>query len=119
MKIDPVETFVAVIALPQRRFIFVGVVQVLNKPAQPIVTWLLEKMPVETLIMIPFPPLAELAAHEQQLLARMSVHPGIKHPQIGELLPVITRHLANHRTLSMHYFIMAKHEDEVFVERIQ
>ena len=55
----------------------------------------LYKMPVQTVIKVPFNELAEFTAHEQKLLARMS-HPVTEEvAQTCELLPVIARHFAD------------------------
>src|SRR5437762_11160821 len=68
--------------------------------------------------MIPFVHLAEFAAHEEKFLARMSVHPPIKHPQVGELLPFVAGHFREERTLQVHDFIVAEHEHEMLAEGI-
>jgi hypothetical protein len=36
--------------------------------------------------------LANFASHEQQFLAGVRVHPGVKHAEVGEPLPGIARH---------------------------
>ena len=58
------------------------------------------QMPVETLVEIPFPSLAEFLAHEQQLLARMPPHVSVIGPQVGELLPGIAGHAVEDRALA-------------------
>src|SRR2546428_10638928 len=68
--------------------------------------------------MFPLPPLAELAAHEKQFFAGMSVHPGEEHPQIGELLPFIARHFRNERTFAVDDFIVTQNQDEALVKRV-
>ncbi len=69
--------------------------------------------------MVPFIPLADLAAHEEELLARLSVHVPVQEPQVGELLPVVSGHLAQQRPLTVHDFIMRKGQDKVFREGVQ
>ena len=76
-------------------------------------------MPVEALIVIPFVPLAEFAAHEEQLLARLPVHPRVKHPEIGEFLPFVARHFRKQRALPVHHFVVAEHENEMFLKRVE
>jgi hypothetical protein len=41
---------------------------------------------------VPLAPLAELAAHEQELLARLRPLVDQQQPQVGELLPVVAGH---------------------------
>src|SRR5919201_2020434 len=42
---------------------------------------------------VPFVPLTEFATHEEQFLAGLAAHPGVEHPQVGKLLPFVSRHL--------------------------
>src|SRR6266508_3860095 len=79
---------------------------------------LLEKMPVERMVMAPFVFLAELAAHEQELLAGMAEHEAVISAQIGKALPLIARHAAENRTLAVHDFVMGERQDEVLEERV-
>src|SRR6266545_695395 len=79
---------------------------------------LLEKMPVERMIMAPFVFLAELAAHEQELLAGMAEHEAVISAQIGKALPLIARHAAENRTLAVHDLVMGERQDEVLEERV-
>src|SRR5437868_15081590 len=76
-------------------------------------------MPIEGLIVVPFVPLAEFAAHEEQLLAGMPIHPGVEHPEIGELLPFVARHFIEKGFFSMHDLVVAEHENEIFLESIE
>src|SRR6266566_4694215 len=77
---------------------------------------LLEKMPVERMVMAPFVFLAELAAHEQELLAGMAEHEAVISAQIGKALPFIARHAAENRTLAVHDLVMGERQDEVLEE---
>src|SRR5678816_191139 len=76
-------------------------------------------MPVEGLIVIPLLPLAEFASHKEQFLPGMRIHPRVKHPQIGEFLPEVARHLLEQRPFAVHHLIMAQDEDEVFMECVE
>ena len=49
----------------------------------------------------------------------MPVHPGVKHPQIGELLPFVARHFREQRTFAVHDFVVAQHEDEMLLKRVE
>ena len=79
----------------------------LDQAPNTIVQRMLEQVPVDTLVVIPFFPLANFASHEQQLLAWMSVHPGVKQTEVCEFLPRVTRHFVHHRTFAMHDFVVA------------
>src|SRR3546814_7829794 len=70
-------------------------------------------------IVIPFTLLRELAAHEQQLLARMREHEREVGTQVGEALPAVARHLPEQRTLAVHDLVMGQRQHEVLAERIE
>src|SRR5437588_12168127 len=76
-------------------------------------------MPIESLIVVPFMPLAELTPHEEQFFPGMPIHPGVEHPEIGELLPFVPRHFIEKRFFSMHDLVVAEHENEIFLESIE
>ena len=63
--------------------------------------------------MIPLAPLGDLAAHEQQLLARMREHVAVERAQVGVLLPHVAGHLVDHRPLAVHHFVVRERQDEV------
>jgi hypothetical protein len=67
----------------------------------------------------PFAALAELAAHEQQLLARMRPHEGVVGAQIREALPVVARHPPEDRALAVHHLVMAERQHEVLGEGVE
>src|SRR5436305_10847241 len=75
-------------------------------------------MPIERLIVVPFVPLAEFAAHEEQLLPGMPIHPGIEHPEIGELLPLVPRHFIEQRSFPIDDLVVAKHDNEILLESV-
>ena len=64
-----------------------------------------------SLIVIPLSPLAKLAAHKQQLLARMGPHETQISAQVGKLLPAITGHFVDQRMLAMHHFVMGDRQE--------
>ena len=103
----------------KRFFLAQDAVQVADPQAQPTMTRLIEQVPVEALLDVPLAPLTELAAHEEQLFARLGVHPAEQEPQVGELLPLVARHLGDERTLSMHDLVVRKREHEVLAERVE
>jgi hypothetical protein len=50
--------------------------------------------PVELVVVVPLVPHADLAAHEQKLLARRRPLVAEQQPEVGEPLPIVARHLA-------------------------
>src|SRR6516225_10143274 len=116
VEIDPFKTKVGVVVLPESRLALIQVIQVLYQFSQTVMEWILEQMPVQALIMVPFRPLAEFTSHEEQFFAGMRIHPGIKHSEVRKLLPGIPRHLVEHRTLAINHFVMAQHENEILVK---
>src|ERR1051326_4546853 len=68
--------------------------------------------------MVPFFPLTDLAAHEQEFLAWLAVHPRVKHPEIGKFLPFISRHLLDQRPFAVDDFIVTQNQNEVFLKGI-
>ena len=116
VEIDPLETFVGVVEIPQRRLAFVNVIEMLHETAQAVVLRKTRQMPVELRVVVPLAPLAEFAAHEQQFFARMPVHPGIEHPEIGELLPFVARHFVDERAFAVHHLVVAQDQNEMFAE---
>ena len=77
-----------------------------------------EQVPVERMVMPPFVFLAELVAHEQQLLAGMTEHEAVIGAQIGEALPFVAGHAAEDRALAVHDLVMRERQDEVLGERV-
>src|SRR5262249_19084380 len=49
----------------------------------------------------------------------MPIHPGIKHPQIGEFLPYIAWHFREQRPLPMNNFILTQHKKEVLMKSVE
>src|SRR5204863_9609826 len=72
--LDPLKAAWIGIGFPQLRIFCVTLVQVANQRLHAFVKWRFQQVPIEALRLIPFAPLAELAAHEQKLLARMRPH---------------------------------------------
>src|SRR6266567_457489 len=91
----------------------------LHQATQTIVRRKTNELPVKASVVIPFVPLPEFAAHEEQLFARMPVHPRQKHSEIGKLLPFVAWHFGQQRTLAVHHFIVTKHQDEILLEGVK
>ena len=77
--------------------------------------FVLEDEPLELAIHRPLRALPEFAAHEQTLLGRKRVLVTVECPEIGELLPLVSRHLVDQRTLPVNHLIVGKRENEVLV----
>src|SRR5205823_7789538 len=84
VKIDPIKSFVDIVELPQGRLVFVNVIQMLHQPTEAVVPRKIEQLPVELNIVVPFVPLPEFAAHEEQFFTGLPVHPRQKHPERSE-----------------------------------
>ena len=92
--IHPFKTGGHEVELMQRRRGPVEPVQVAHQPLYTRMSWIVQQMPVQALVMVPFARLGKFAAHEQQLLAGVAEHEAQVGTQIGELLPRIAGHLA-------------------------
>src|SRR5207248_5973818 len=88
-------------------------VQIANPSLNARVPGIAEQVPVEALIMIPFAPLAELVAHEHQLLAGMAEHVAEERAQRGALLPDVARHLVEQRAFAVHHLVMRERQNEI------
>ena len=117
--VDPLKTLGVEITFVERRFVAVGVVQSLHPFLNSGMGRVAEKVPIETLFMIPFPTLAEFAAHEEELLPRLAVHVPVDQSEVGELLPVVSGHFAEERSFAVHDLIMGKRKGEVLRKGIK
>src|SRR5262249_60109933 len=89
-----------------------------DEPLNPRVRRPLQKVPVKRMIVSPFALLAELAAHEQKLLARMAEHETVIGAQVGKTLPLIARHAADERTLAVHDLVVGERQNEILEESV-
>ena len=74
---------------------------------------IVQQVPVERVLVAPFAPLPELAAHEQQLLARVRRHVGTEQPVVGALLPLVARHPVEQRALAVHHLVVGDRQREL------
>src|SRR5579862_4595807 len=102
----PLEALGREIELEQGASPPVETIQVANPSLRPRVQRVLQDVPFEALLVLPLASLPEFRPHEEQLLARMGPHVAVQQPQVGELLPFIAGHLADNRSLAVHYFVM-------------
>ncbi len=116
--IDPFEARVIEIDFVQSRLAAHELVQIGHGLFQTLVRFPLQQMPLQAFVVIPFVPLAEVAAHIEQLLAGMRPHVAEQKPHVGELLPQVAGHLIQERALAVHNFIVRKRQDKIFVEGV-
>src|SRR5690606_11594061 len=81
-------------------------IQLYHEFADTLMEMELEKMPVESMVVVPLGSLPELAAHKQQLGARMGIHISIQQPEVSKSLPFITRHPTNQRPFTVHHLVV-------------
>src|SRR5687768_9158019 len=77
-----------------------------------------QQVPVEAVVVIPFPPLAELAPHKQKLLSGLGKHVRVKKAQVRESLPQVAGHSSEQGALSVNDLVMRQRQEEVFVKRV-
>jgi hypothetical protein len=92
----------------ERRVAAIERVDVAHQPLQAAMLRALQEMPVERAVVVPLALLAELAAHEQEFLARMRPHEAEIGAQVCELLPAVAGHLGEQRALPVHDLVMAE-----------
>ncbi len=78
----------------------------------------LQHVPLQALVVLPLAALAELAAHEQQLLARMAPHVAQQQAQVGELLALVPGHAPEQGALAVHHLVVGQGQHEVLGEGV-
>src|SRR5437763_8913409 len=73
VEIDPIESFVHIVELPERWLALVNVIQMLHQPTHAIVSGKTKELPVKTGVVVPFVSLTKFAAHEEELFTGMAV----------------------------------------------
>ena len=96
----------------------VDAVEVAHQVVDAAVLGVLEQPPVELARLRPLRLLAQLAAHEQQLLAGVGPHVGQVGAQVGQLLPAVAGHLAQQRALAVHDLVVAQRQHVVLRPRV-
>jgi uncharacterized protein (DUF885 family) len=69
--------------------------------------------------MLPFAALPELAAHEQQLFARMAPHVGVQQAQASQLLPFISGLLFQQGAFAVNDLVVRQRQHEILGEGVQ
>jgi hypothetical protein len=117
--VDPAEAAAVEVHLMQRRLVTVHRVEIADPALQPLVLRVGELPPVEAGVVVPLVALAELGAHEHQLLARMGEQVAVERAQRRVLLPRVARHLLEHRPLAVDDLVVRERQHEVLGERIE
>src|SRR4051794_13094247 len=116
---QPFETCALAIKFMQGRQCPIEMIEITDKSLDSTVLSLVEQMPIQRPVVLPFRLLTEFATHEHELLARMAEQETIIGTQVREPLPFVPRHSAKYRTLAMDNFIVRERQDEVFGERVK
>ncbi len=106
------------VARPQGRGRRVDTVHVVDQCLDAPVVRVLGQPPVQRAGLGPLGLLAELRAHEEQLLAGVRPHEGQVGAQVGQLLPAVARHLAQQRTLAVHDLVVGDRQHVVLGVRV-
>ena len=117
--VDPLEPGRREVARVERALGPQEAVEVAHPALELAVRFALKCAPVEPALVVPLSPLAELVAHEQELLPRLAVHVAVEKAEVGELLPLVARHAAGERPLAVHDLVVRQGQDEVLVERVK
>src|SRR5947207_5382779 len=80
---------------------------------------LVEKRPIHRSIGIPLPALSDFAPHKEQLFSGEKPLITQEHAQIGKLLPVITSHSPDQRSLSMDDLIVRKRQNKILMMMVE
>lgn len=118
-EINPLKSAPVKVDLVQRRLLAIDSVQVADQTLQPTVGLILAEMPIQAGVMVPFPPLAELSAHEQHFFAGVAVHIAIEQPEVRKPLPDIAGHFVEQRSFAVHHFVMREGEDKILAEGVE
>ena len=113
VEIDPLEPGRIEIELVEGRLAAIELVEVLDPALDVQVRPMLEGVPLQALLVGPFLPLGELAAHEEELLAGMGVHVPVEGLEVGILLHLEAGHLAHERALAVDDLVVRQGQDEV------
>src|SRR5690606_16611638 len=117
--VDPLETRRREVGTVETRLAAIEGIEIANPTFQPRMKRPLEQAEIDLLLVAPLVPLTDLAAHEQQLLARMQRHIAEQRAQVRELLPFVARHLADQRAFAVNDLVVRERQHEVLRERVE
>ena len=115
----PLEPSRVVIPAEQGALLVIQGVQIAHPLHQPRSQGLLGEVPVERAVVIPFAPLAEFPAHEEELLAGLGEHQPVERAKVREFLPALSRHFPEQGTLAVHHLVVGERQHEVLVIGIE
>jgi len=102
----------------ERRLFFIHTVQGSHPVRYAPVLRDLQLVPLETVIVVPFLSLTELAPHEEQFFSRMGKKIAVKKPETGKLLPCVPGHFSEHGPLAVDHLVVGEGKKKVFGEGI-
>ena len=118
VRLNPLEAVPAVINLVERGRRAVDFVQALAALLHLRMILVQQQEPVQLVVVLPLDEVTKLAAHEQQLLARMRHRVAVQRAKSCELLPQVARLLVQHRVLAVHHLVVAERQDVVLREGV-
>ncbi|OIQ72530.1 hypothetical protein GALL_458440 [mine drainage metagenome] len=118
MVVNPFKTSGLKVQLVQRRGGTVQRIEIAHQSLHAGVGRVVEHMPVQAVLVIPFALLGEFAAHEHQFLARMGPHEAVIGAQVGEFLITLPRHFGDHAALAVDDLVMADRQDVILAPRV-
>lgn len=94
------------VELVERRLAAIETVEIAHSTLHTAMHGIIEKLPIETYVVVPLALLSEFAVHEEKFLAWMRPHETEVGSKIGETLPAVAWHLRDERAFSMHHFVV-------------
>ena len=117
--VHPFEAGGVVVQHVHGRLTAVKPIQLLDPGLHSPMNLVLQYMPFQAGVMAPFANLSEFCSHEQEFLAGLGIHIAEQQAQVGELLPLISRHFADQRSFAVNDFVVRERQHEIFLKRIQ
>ena len=115
---DVAEAGCVAVAAVQRSLALVGGVEVGDEAAYPGVVGYVVERPIDHPLVGPLRHCAQLAAHEQQLLAWLGPHRSVQQAQVGEALPLVAGHLVEQRALAVDHLVVRERQDVALGEGV-
>ena len=114
--VDPLEARVVVV--PHGGGGGVDLVEALHQGRDASVTLLVQQPPVEGVGLVPLLLLADLLAHEEELLARVAPLVGVQGTQARQALPLVAGHLGDDGTLAVNDLVVRQRQHVVLGEGV-
>lgn len=105
---QPLKALPAAVVLPQAAVPAVQPVQLADALVGAAAGGVVQQIPVQLALKRPLVPLAQLRAHEQQLLSRVAQHVGVESPHARQLPPVVAGHLAPQGAFHVYYLVVGQ-----------